>query len=239
MRYPKAPITEAVMDIRVAHRRDLEVGEFSILAAGSDFSETADQFSVTAAIPIGASATQTITPVKEGFQFAARAKNKMFQAQRRGWAFNKLAPYETWEQFSSEGRLLWKRYRDIARPEAITRVALRYINRLDFPLPFKDFKDYILTVPEIAPELPQGLSGFFMQLQIPQVDLAAVAVLNVAMVPPTAADVCSVALDIDVFRDRDVAQTEDEMWAYFEKLRERKNHIFELCITDAMRRRFE
>ena len=147
------------------------------------------------------SATQTITPVKEGFQFATRAKDKMFQAQRHGWAFNKLAPYETWELFSSEGRLLWKRYRDIARPEAITKVALRYVNRLDLPLPFKDFKEYILTVPEVAPELPQELSGFFMQLQIPQADLEAVAVLNVAMTPPIAANVCSVALDIDVFRD--------------------------------------
>jgi uncharacterized protein (TIGR04255 family) len=114
---------------------------------------------------------------------------------------------------SSEGRALWERYREIARPEAITRVALRYVNRLDLPLPFKDFKEYILTVPEIAPALPQVLSGFFMQLHIPQTDLEAVAVLNVAMMPQISVNFCSVALDIDVFRDRDVAQAEDEMWA--------------------------
>jgi uncharacterized protein (TIGR04255 family) len=78
-----------------------------------------------------------------------------------------------------------------------------------------------------------------MQLHIPQTDLEAVAVLNVAMMPQISVNFCSVALDIDVFRDRDVAQAEDEMWAYLERLRERKNHIFEACVTDAMRRRFE
>jgi uncharacterized protein (TIGR04255 family) len=239
MKYRKAPITEAVIDIRVVQRQDLDVGEFAALGIGSDYSETADQYRVTGAINIGAPAAQTIAPVKEGIQFATKSREKLFQAQRQGWSFNKLAPYETWEQFSSEGRALWSRYRGIARPQAITRIALRYVNRLDLPLPFKDFKEYILTVPEVAADLPQQLSGFFMQIHIPQFDLEAVAVLNVAMMPPLSADLCSIALDIDVFRGDNVGQTDDEMWAYLEKLRERKNHIFESCITDAMRRRFE
>ena len=57
-----------------------------------------------------------------------------------------------------------------------------------------DFKEYILTIPDIAPALPQSLSGFFMQLHIPQVDIDALAVLNVAMVPPEAANTCSIVL---------------------------------------------
>lgn len=100
MKYPKAPITEAVMDIRVAHRQDLDVGEFSALGSGSEFSESADQFSVSGAIAIGAPATQIITPVKEGVQFTTKAKDKVFQAQRNGWAFNKFAPYDSWERLA-------------------------------------------------------------------------------------------------------------------------------------------
>jgi len=214
------------------------VAEFSTIAIGSDFVVGLDQFSVTGAIHIGAPTTQAITPTKEGLQFATKPAAKILQAQRSGWTFNKLAPYESWESFSSEGRELWHKYREIARPEGIVRVALRYVNRLDLPLPMVDFKEYILTIPDIAPALPQSLSGFFMQLHIPQVDIDALAVLNVAMVPPEAANTCSIVLDIDVFRTETVAQGEDDLWAYFEILREKKNHIFESCITEAMRRRF-
>jgi uncharacterized protein (TIGR04255 family) len=238
MKYPKAPITEAVMDIRVAPRADLDVAEFAPIAAGSDFGEGVDQFSVTGAIHIGASATQAITPVKEGMQFATKTIDRIVQAQRGGWGYNKFAPYVSWETFSSEGRHLWRRYCEIARPQRIVRVALRYVNRLDLPLPIKDFKDYILTIPEVAPSLPQGLSGFFMQLHIPQADIEAVAVLNLAMVPPVSVGTCSIVLDIDVFKEVSVEQTEDELWAVFEKLREKKNYIFESCITDEMRRTF-
>ena len=106
-------------------------------------------------------------------------------------------------------------------------------------MPFADFKDYILTVPEIAPDLPQQLSGFLMQLQVPQTDINALAVLNLAMAPSIEPDICSIILDIDVFRTVATPQFEDDLWAYLEKLRERKNYIFESCITDKMRRRFE
>ena len=46
-------------------------------------------------------------------------------------------------------------------------MALRYINRINIPLPFTDFKQYLRTTPEIARELPQGLSTFLMRLVIP------------------------------------------------------------------------
>lgn len=239
MRYPKAPITEAVMDIRVLPRGDLDVGDFGPIAVGTDFSEIGDQFSVTGAIAVGAPAAQAITPVKEGIQFSTKTHDRIFQAQRGGWAFNKLAPYESWEKFSTEGQELWKRYRQVARPASIVRVALRYINRLDIPVPFADFKEYLLTVPEIAPKLPQGLSGFLMQLHIPQPDIDALAVLNIAMMPPIAPNICSILLDIDVFKEGNVAQTEDELWRYFSILREKKNFIFESSITDTMRGRFQ
>jgi uncharacterized protein (TIGR04255 family) len=239
MKYQKAPITEAVMDIRVAPRFDLDMATLASVGAGTDFSEVGDLFSVTGAISLGAPATQTITPAKEGFRFSTKAGGRVFQAQRNGWSFSKLAPYESWEAFSSEGRELWRRYRDATRPEAIDRVALRYINRLDLPLPVADFKEYILTSPEVAPALPQQLSGFLMQLHIPQFDINAMTVLNLALVPPPGPDICSILLDIDVFRTADAPQADDELWAYLEKLRERKNFVFEACITEKMRRRFE
>jgi uncharacterized protein (TIGR04255 family) len=173
MTYPNAPITEAVMDIRVQSRDDLEVEELRSLAKGSgeEFLQTNERFSIRATITGGSPvATQTTTPTKVGFEFRNSTGDRVLGAQIDGWSFSKLTPYEKWEVFQRQGRNLWNKYRDLARPKQIQRAALRYVNRLDLPLPIDDFKQYLRTVPEIAPDLPQGLSNFFLQAQIPQID---------------------------------------------------------------------
>jgi uncharacterized protein (TIGR04255 family) len=175
------------MDIRVTPRDGLDVDELRAIAeAVPQFSDVQDQFTITAGLQLGSAPSQTITPIKNGFQFATEPRSEMLQVQRNGWAFNKFAPYDSWKTFSEAGWRLWNNYRDLARPKEIKRVALRYLNRLDLPLPFADFKEYVLTVPEVAPKLPQGLSNFFMQVQIPQNDIAALVIVNVALVPPPA-----------------------------------------------------
>ena len=81
----------------------------------------------------------------------------------------------------------------------VIRLALRYINRIEIPLPMRDFKDYILTVPEIAPGVPQGLERFFMRLIIPSDEAQAVAVVTESMEPVTDNKTVPVIFDIDVY----------------------------------------
>ena len=241
MKYPRAPITEAVMDIRVRPRDDLNVDDLRQLskgAGGEEFAQANEQYNITAVVAPGSPTTQTTVPTKVGFQFRNSSGDKVVLAQIEGWSFSKLAPYENWEEFRKQGRELWTKYRDFVQPKEILRVAVRYVNRLDLPLPFDDFKKYLRTVPEISSDLPQALSNFFLQAQIPQLDLEALLVINMAIVPPPTPTVASVVLDLDLFRTTNLPQTEEKIWEYFEQLRVRKNKAFEACITDAMRERF-
>jgi uncharacterized protein (TIGR04255 family) len=100
---------------------------------------------------------------------------------------------------------------------------------------FKDFNEYLRTVPLVSPDLPQGLNGYFMQLNIPYEDLSATLVLNQALLPPAIPDKVSVLLDIDIFRDTKISDEESFVWDFFEALHNRKNDVFEACITDKMR----
>src|SRR5207253_4384748 len=100
-----------------------------------------------------------------GYTFTSSDGLQAFQSRLDGFTFSRLAPYNGWESFCSEARRLWNIYREVTQPQAVTRAAVRYINRLDLPLPIRDLKDYLRTVPEVSPDLPQGLSGYFMQLQ--------------------------------------------------------------------------
>ena len=242
MRYPRAPITEAVMDIRVVPRDGLEVDVLRDLPPdlAQRYPGVHEQFRVTGAVQFGdaAPSTPTMNRTLVGFQRNHVSNDRLFRAQLDGWSFNKLAPYKSWEEFKEEGCEIWRWYRGIVGPENISRVGLRYVNRLDLPLPFDDFEKYIRTVPNVAPDLPQGLSSFFMQLQIPHRDIAALLVLNMAMVPPARENVVSIVLDLDIFRVDSVPQNEDELWLYFEQLRIAKNKAFEACLTDATRELF-
>ncbi len=229
------------MDIRTQPRDGLNVDDLRGLSkggGGEEFGTVNDQYSVTAAIVTGSPIAQATAPTKVGFQFRNALADKVMQAQLNGWSFSKLAPYDCWEQFQQQGRELWNAYRAVVQPKQIIRVAVRYINRLDLPLPVDDFKKYLRTVPEISPDLPQELSNFFLQAQIPQVDLEATLVINMTIAPPATDTVVSIILDLDLFRTVNLPQTEDEIWKYFELLRLRKNKAFEACITEAMRERF-
>lgn len=147
-------------------------------------------------------------------------------------------PYIDWHDLSSEARRLWTNYREITDPPLITRIALRYINRINIPLPIADLKEYFRTIPEISPDLPQGVSNFFMQLYLPQPDLNAMCILNLTMLPPTSQDTTSLLFDIDLFRISAVPQLEVEIWNTFDSMRDRKNKIFEASITDKARELF-
>jgi uncharacterized protein (TIGR04255 family) len=241
MTYPQAPITEAVIDIRVTPREGLNVEEFRTLAKnfGDEFGTQNDQLRLATVIVPGQSAVQPVAPTKTGIQFVANSKDKLFQAQIDGWSFNKLAPYRGWEEeFRDDARRLWNGYRAIAQPQKITRAALRYVNRLDLPAPVSDLSTYLRTGPEISSDLPQAVDNFYLQLQIPQADVNALLIINMSIVPPPKEGIVSIVLDLDLFQATDVPQTEIELWNCFERLRIRKNQIFEACVTDATRELF-
>lgn len=96
----------------------------------------------------------------------------------------------------------------------------------------------MLTVPEIAPKLHQGLTGFFLQLSIPFPDIFSTAIINETIVEPSRPGIVSVVLDIDIFRTSALPTEDEQLWKFFDVLRTRKNDIFEACITDKTRELF-
>jgi uncharacterized protein (TIGR04255 family) len=240
--YPKAPITEAIIDLQVVLPEGLSAQNlspfFDLVTSLYPHKQTLNRLvgQLEFAVPGSASATSTATEI--GLMLRSADGKQVVQVHTSGFTFSRLAPYERWSSVRDEARRLWDLYRNIAKPTKVSRLALRYINRIDIPLPIRDFKDYLNTLPELSPTMPQGLAGFFMQLTVPLQDLRATLIVNEAMVPPPGPEVVSVALDIDVFRLDALPADEDGVWALFEELRAKKNQIFEACITDQARRLF-
>lgn len=220
-RYSRSPLVEAILDFQVEVPED---------RGPSDLAQCRD-----AAYPEG----KSLPPPQKGVLQASGDGKQLFQARSDGLTVHRLAPYQGWTPFREEVRRLWEIYRRTIRPRKVERVALRYINRLDLPFPIAEIKDYLRTSPDVSPDLPQGLAGFFMELNIPQPDLRCTLLLRETVVSPALPGMASVILDLDLFRTEAIPSEEADLWAFLDCLRIRQNAIFEACITDRMRERIQ
>jgi uncharacterized protein (TIGR04255 family) len=186
IQYEYAPITEALIDIRVELPASVPVEMLERLhdTVKDRYPAKKKRIHVeglfSAGEEIGAFARQTLA----GFAFESENHRQIFQARLDGFTFSRLRPYGNWSELRAEARRLWDIYRDAVHPLRMTRVAVRYINQIDIPLAGVDYKDYFRTTPEVSPDLPQALSGFFMQLHFPQVDFGGMLTLTQTSVPP-------------------------------------------------------
>lgn len=242
-KYPKPPISEASIEIRVTTGPEIDEAflknlyseirnDYSRQVVVSDFEA---QFSKASG---ESEATASATQKFAGFASISETKHQIVVAAPERFAFTRQAPYGSWEDFSSEARELWHVYRSKTAPLNITRVGTRYINRINIPYPSIDIGSYFRTFPEISSAMPQHLDRYFMQLQMPQQDIACTVLLNQALLPTVAEGVVSMLLDIDVFEESE-SFTPEQAWNRLEEFRHKKNQIFESCITDRTRELFE
>ena len=243
---PHAPITEAILDIRVKLPPGVELTTLATFQDALKHRYPSKQERVTwrGHIEIKASpvsqVSQSAAGGPDGYLFTSIDGRQVVQARLDGFGFSRLKPYDKWETLRDEARELWQHYVLIASPESVTRVALRYINRIEIPLPMRDFKDYIRTTPEIAPDLPQELENFFMRLVIPDPKTKAVTIVTETVEPiGEASDRLPLILDIDVFRMAAFKPDEHPMWETFEHLRILKNEVFFKSITPKAKELFQ
>lgn len=242
--FPNAPITEALLDIRVELPNEIDIKKLEVFH--DHIRERFPEKKITGAFEVKVQLSPDGTPQSlpasggpQGYLFRSPNENKIVQARLNGFTFNKLKPYEKWEFFRSEAYEFWNMYLQLFNPKKITRIALRYINRIEAPLPIKDLKEYILTNPEIAPKLPQSLSHFFMQIVIQNPEIQATAIITQTMEKPAENKRLPLILDIDVFKETVYVDNKEEIWNDFEKLRIFKNEIFFNSITEKTKELFK
>lgn len=236
--YPNAPITEAVLDIRVQLPPDVGTPELLKAHEGEEAAYPLRETMVIMQVSHGPDGTHS-RQHEGGYRFKSTDGLNIYQARLDGFTMNRLAPYEHWEKFRTEARRLWNVYREHTRPARVTRLAVRYLNRIDMPLPMNDFDEYLRTLPLVSPDVPQALGGFFMQLTIPLDAINSLAIINENMTEPARPNVASVVLDLEISRLADVPQDEAGMWEFIEELRTWKNRLFEGSITDKARELFQ
>lgn len=239
------PITEAVFDVRVIlpQETDLEILQSFQSVIKDRFPIKKDKRKIQSVFRFEPGMQPSVINPKDevyGYMFYSSDQKKVVQSRMDGFTFNRLRPYSNWEDFSAEALSLLDHYKNIAKPTKIIRLSLRYINRIELPLPFTDFKEYVLTIPELSSDMGFGISKFFMQLFIPNPEIKAIATLTEMIEEENSKNgTLPFIFDIDVAKDVSIDPDSKSIAEIMNGLRAFKNKIFLDSLTDKAKSLFQ
>jgi uncharacterized protein (TIGR04255 family) len=243
--FPNPPIQEAILDIfaTLPQKTTLEtLGEVGS-AFKARYPKSDERAEITGGFEFKANSEPSAIANRKvtGYLFRSEVEQKVFQVRIDGFTFNKLRLYKGWKEFSGEARELWNKYRAIAKPVLIPRLNLRYVNRIEIPFPFKDFRDYCLLFPEFPAALPQLWNQFFMTVGAPvEESSGANTIINLTFEPPSSVKpILPLLLDISITKTFESLSANDEgIWDTFESFRNAKNRLFSESLTEETKKLF-
>lgn len=237
-----APITEAVIDLRVQNARAFDAALMEELAKRTDRGYVPKGPVRLNEFGIEGDKGVHVAVRDIGYRYHSADDKFVVQFQAEGFTVSRLAPYLNWANLKAEAEAFWPVYRDIMTTQRITRTACRYINNLRLPMqPKEDFNIYLTTSPQVPAELPQSLLGFMQRVVIPNSDANAVTILSQYLEKPAAtpAEPVPVILDIDVAVGSPYDPGTPDVWKCLDTLHDLKNDAFFASITEAAARLYE
>jgi len=237
-----APITEALIDIQVSFqsRPPIEQLQQVVQSVAGDYPLTEERFQQTFSFKFGPEAESTQEKrMVQGFN--VRSKDKLYVAQITPdrLTFSRLKPYLSWPDLRKRAEAVWDCYRNTVRPDRVTRLGVRYINRFDLPDKPTDFGLYFIKAIELPESLPQGLASFFVKMVIPEPDTQSVAVVHQVLEGPRDGMPAAIIFDIDAYKMVDLPVDDGAVWATLESLRAYKNRIFFNSLTPQLIEQFK
>lgn len=158
----------------------------------------------------------------------------------RSFVVSQMAPYPGWESFFERFVRDWKLVRRILGFREIARIGVRFINRIDIPIdgPVVEHEKYLNIYPHVSDKYG-AISAYAVQAQIFMDDMRCKLLLNSASVPSPLLNTASFLIDIDISRDVEVPQKDEDILSLVSSVRPRKNDVFESCVTDLSRGLFK
>ncbi len=228
----KAPIVEAVIDFRVKLPSDFKLDAFqplrTQLAKGyPGFEEQQIVQQMIKQEPGSAAEVSTRFSGIHGYRLLSTDGKNVVQLRRDGFTFSRLNPYTNWDEVFAEAWRLWVLYVEASEPLEVSRIAVRYINRMLFPLPFSNPEEYLKAPPMTAEGWPTEMSAFLSRVVMREAE-SNVSVNVIQALEPQVPGQSDDALifDIDAYEDVSLPSDDVTIRERFGKLREMKNRVF-------------
>lgn len=170
IRFSKAPIIEAVLDIECDMPPGQKLAALESVARDrfrDHYPKFRAQFlqehkiETTPDQPPQMSVRQDI----QALQFLQEDEKQLVQVRTQGFSFNRLAPYRSLDDYLPEIERTWRLFIEIASPALIRMIRLRYINRILLPIDGGNVQldEFLKVAPHLPDEKSLAFTGFLNQ----------------------------------------------------------------------------
>ncbi len=181
----------------------------------------------------------SITQSPSGIRFRSDDELQILMIQTSGFAAAQLAPYPGWEAFRKRFDRDYELHQEQFGRHSISRIGVRFINRIDIPASEVSIQDYLNIFP-VAPPLGASLGlAFALETTRQLEDRRYLTTLRTSTVASPVPQMLSFLLDIDLFREVELPQRHDHLMVLLDEMRDIKNYIFESSITPTTRKLFQ
>lgn len=239
--YPRAPITEAVIEVRVA--AGVETGVLDKIARRLKSHYTiSEPMREVGFIIDNTGGNVTVKEDATGFRLASEDQADIVLLTKFFMTTARLPPYPGWGSFRERAQANWAVWAELAPTHPIARIGVRYINRIDIPTPpgAKLSLDDYLTFQPRSDIFEAVLTGYLVQVRFPTYRPNWTATItSTPILPNPVPDAVSIMLDIDIAREADIPVHPDKLWSVVDEARIVKNDLFERALTPKTKAFFE
>ncbi len=240
-KYKNPPIIEALCEFQFTPSSpwDLAIPGLVYEKVQNDFPKRRQVRHVEVGLRTKGEAVEQELRTTDRVQFVRKDEKALIQVGQNLLAVNHLRPYQTWEAFLPLIRQGFDVYYETAKPTGIQRIGLRYINRIELPGPRVQLEDYFLFYPFLGTNLPQDHGAFIVGVDILYEDGRDGLRLQVTSANPEEAEALAFQLDLDYSLRQPTAIPFEATFNWIETAHSRVEEIFEGCINDKLRQRFD
>jgi uncharacterized protein (TIGR04255 family) len=236
--YPRPPITEAVIEVSIAG----DATDRDQRRVVQELKKRYPNAQPLQALNVKIDTTGGHVGIEQrpqGYRLSSDDEADVVLVKSQSVATARLAPYPGWTVLRDRARSVWEIWRRFTPHHPISRLGIRYINRIDIPVenrPVIRLEDFLSFYPEIPPIGGGPMLGYIMQATLPLSEAKWAATITSTLVAPSPVpNRASILLDIDVFRSEAIPAKDEDIWGLIDEARGIKNAVFEACITESAR----
>ncbi|MBI3245436.1 MAG: TIGR04255 family protein [Deltaproteobacteria bacterium] len=168
----------------------------------------------------------------ERMQFLNEEENALVQVGPDLLAVNHLPPYPKWDAFKTLILEQLTVYRNIANPEALTRIGLRYINRIEIPAKSIELEAYFHAFPRIPEPIPQAFPSFVLHVDVAYEKPSSVLRFILGSAPSETPEKLTFILDLDMVGSGENVPSMEQLGNWIEVAHEHVEAAFDASFTE-------
>jgi uncharacterized protein (TIGR04255 family) len=166
----------------------------------------------------------------DGVQILSNSRKEIFTITETKFTFQSHEKYSGWDNFREKAFKLWDIFNKLFNILEINGISLRYVNRINLPLDLKNINKYFTTY---LKDDKNSFSVGNFQFKFSSFDKENDFKINIAhLLDAPLENSVPYIFDIDVLYDNKMKYDKEFILSLFEKIREKKNQLFNNGITE-------